>query len=391
MATPAAVSEQTGSSSFTKQPGPGPKKGPGCPGSGVASVSKSKGLALMAVPPGTQIRSGAQVSFSLGLSSVSNFQSSWGVSVLPKLAELVTWEQGQDPSTPTSRPRLFKITGEWRTAPGPGCSPWPSFCSQSPGAPPPPPAVLSSITAATWIIFTFLFRCMWWRRPGAPAQPEMVSVLLTVHHTSTVLGTRYVLRDSCWASALWVNESVRIDSFHPISHSLRLKPFPHFLLSSVARSRVGAGYQEGRCGLFPRGAAFRQMRVQTQQWSAVSARWRLSRGCRSWGWRLQEARRQDRRSTGGLPEWGHSQTKSQECPGAGWAKKNVSVRRNSKSKGRVVWSSLLCAGHPMKLAIGREYRAWQRGPGYSWRGRARGRTPWARLRSSKPKWPCAAV
>ena len=102
----------------------------------------------------------------------------------------------------------------------------------------------------------------------------------------------------------WANLSVRIHFIVP-NPPWGQSHLPHliqFLLSSVGRSRAGADYPGDRRGPCPTRAAFRQLCVQTVQWRTASAQCGSDPG-------LQEARREDARSTERLPGQGHSQTK----------------------------------------------------------------------------------
>lgn len=139
MATPAAVGEKMGSSNFSKQPGSGPERSPGRPWIWSDLCTQEQGAcAKGSPPPRTLIRPGAQVSFSLGLSSSLKVETPgrrWGGHCPGRWLNYPV-RVGWEPSILTSRPRLFGVTGGWRTAPGQGYSPWPSFCSQSHGLPP---------------------------------------------------------------------------------------------------------------------------------------------------------------------------------------------------------------------------------------------------------------
>lgn len=94
-----------------------------------------------------------------------------------------------------------------------------------------------------------------------------------------------------------LKESSRRDSFHPINYFLGLEPFPHLILFPALLCHQVQGW--GRLSR-------RQTRgVWTDVWADTiveggKCQRGLLRGCRCWQWRLQEARREDGRSTDGL-------------------------------------------------------------------------------------------
>ena len=171
---------------------------------------------------------GSSVSLSLGLSSslkveIPGRRRGWAAA--REMTELVLWQQSQEPSILASRPRLFKATGGWRTAPDPGYIHGPptaarAFCPQvrlswgSYGL------FMFSITVPISVIFHIplsdpAMYVLTEAKTGSPTEPELSHSLCwrTVPSMQRVLW-KYLL--SQWIK----NERI---SFHCTNHSLRSK------------------------------------------------------------------------------------------------------------------------------------------------------------------------